>query len=132
MPPVKVIETRIEYKEKVITEIEEKIVVAWKNNEVLENKVAELEDSLLVAKEARDTIKIIQWQDTTITTLKSSNDTLKQVISLKDSIIVNKDYIIESKDTINKVYEKDLKKLRRQRIILGGIVAVLAGIGIAK
>ena len=132
LPEMKQVKGQIEYRDRVIKQIETKIVTSWKNNEELENKVNELTLLLYTAKQASDTLLIIQLQDTTINTLKGSNDTLKTIITLKDSVIQNKDYIIESKDTINSILDKDLKKVKRQRIILGGLVAILVGVGLVK
>ena len=116
LPEMKQVKGQIEYRDRVIKQIETKIVTSWKNNEELENKVNELTLLLYTAKQARDTLLIIQLQDTTINTLKSSNDTLKTIITLKDSVIQNKDYIIESKDTINSILDKDLKKLNSNEL----------------
>ena len=132
LAPEKVVETRIEYKERTIKEIEVEVVEVMVANDTLEYRVEVLEDSLEAAREARDTIKIIQWQDTTITTLKVSKDTLKRVIELKDSIILNKDYIIKSKDTLAFIDERKIKKHRRRSLILGALSAVLLTVSIAK
>jgi len=132
LPRLKDVETRIEYHDTIIKQTERVIIEKQVNNLQLENKINDLTLLLDSAKQARDTVLIIQIQDTTIHTLKRSNDTLKSIISLKDTVILNKDYIIGSKDTIIEVKDNDIKKLKRQRLILGGLTAVLVGVAIIK
>jgi len=120
-------------KEKVIKikEVETQIEYKWINNSKLETKINNLTLELETAKQARDTIEIIQIQDTTIYVLIQSNDTLKSIISLKDSINSDQSDIIELKDVI--ITEKDykLKKARRRNIALS-LVSVGLGVLLVK
>lgn len=143
---IKELESIIDDRNKQIKQFENKVINKTVNNQILEDKIYTLSILLDSAKQARDTIKIIQIQDYTILTQKSSNDTLKSIINLKDSIISNKDSIIDNKDSINaikdiiiegkddiiEVLEVDLKKKKRQRNVLGIIGVALVGLLVVK
>jgi hypothetical protein len=125
LPTVREIETRIEYHDTIINQIETRVIEKNVNNAILEHKIDLLSVSLDSAKQRRDTVLIIQIQDTTIHTLKQSNDTLKSIINLQVDIIEHKDSIINGKDQIIEVMGVDLKKKKRQRNVLG-----LVGVGL--
>ena len=125
LPPIHEIETRIEYHDTIIKQIETRVIEKNVNNAILEHKIDLLSVSLDSAKQRRDTVLIIQIQDTTIHTLKQSNDTLKSIINLQVDIIEHKDSIINGKDQIIEVMGVDLKKKKRQRNVLG-----LVGVGL--
>jgi hypothetical protein len=125
LPPIHEIETRIEYHDTIIKKIETRVIEKNVNNAILERKIDMLSISLDSAKQRRDTVLIIQTQDTTIHTLKQSNDTLKSIINLQVDIIEHKDSIINGKDQIIEVISADLKKKKRQRNVLG-----LVGVGL--
>lgn len=131
-PTIQEIETRIIEKDTIIYH-NEKIVIREKNN-AAETRV--LFDSLFSelekVKTARDTFMIIQIQDTLINTLNVENSHLKNVIVGQDSIIVAQRYIINSKDTIISIGDRDLKKAKRQRNISMLIGGVLGGVLIIK
>lgn len=132
VPTINEIETRIIEHDTVIYN-NEKVVIREKNN-ALETRV--LFDSLFVelerVKNSRDTVQIIQIQDTIINTLNVENSHLKNVIVGQDSIIVAQRYIINSKDTIIQIQTHESKKLKRQRNISMLINAGLTGILILK
>ena len=129
LPPIHEIETRIEYHDTIIKQIETRVIEKNVNNAILEHKIDLLSVSLDSAKQRRDTVLIIQIQDTTIHTLKQSNDTLKSIINLQVDIIEHKDSIINGKDQIIEVISADLKKKKRQRNVLGlvsvGLITLL-------
>jgi hypothetical protein len=129
LPPIHEIETRIEYHDTIINQIETRVIEKNVNNAILEHKIDLLSVSLDSAKQRRDTVLIIQIQDTTIHTLKQSNDTLKSIINLQVDIIEHKDSIISGKDQIIEVISADLKKKKRQRNVLGlvsvGLITLL-------
>ena len=131
-PTINEIETRIIEHDTVIYH-NEKVVIREKNN-ALETRV--LFDSLFSelekVKATRDTFQIIQIQDTLINTLNVENSHLKNVIIGQDSIIVAQRYIIDSKDTIISIGNRDLKKIKRQRNISMLIGSVLGGVLIIK
>jgi hypothetical protein len=129
LPPINEIETRIEYHDTIINQIETRVIEKNVNNAILEHKIDLLSVSLDSAKQRRDTVLIIQIQDTTISSLKQSNDTLKSIINLQVDIIEHKDSIINGKDQIIEVISADLKKKKRQRNVLGlvsvGLITLL-------
>lgn len=116
----------------VIKQTERIIIQKESNNAELENRINYLTLLLDSAKQRGDTVKIIEIQDTTINTLKQSNDTLKSIISLKDTVIHNKDLIIESQDTIIVIKNSKIKKFKRQRNVLGVVAVVIGGIAVFK
>jgi hypothetical protein len=132
LPPIHEIETRIEYHDTIIKQIETRVIEKNVNNAILENKIDLLSVSLDSAKNSRDTVLIIQIQDTTISTLKQSNDTLKSIINLQVDIIEHKDSIIFSKDQIIEIMGVDLKKKKRQRNVLGLVGVGLVGLLVVK
>ena len=132
LPSIHDIETRIEYHDTIIKQFETKVIQKTNNNQILEDKIDLLSISLDSAKQSRDTLIIIKVQDTIIHTLKSSNDTLKAIITLKDGIISNKDSIIYGKDQIIDVLGADLKKKKRQRNVLGLVGVALVGLLVIK
>jgi len=131
-PTINEIETRIIEKDTIIFN-NEKTVIREKNS-AAENRF--LFDSLFVelekVKNHRDTIQIIQIQDTIINTLNVENSHLKNVIVGQDSIIVAQRYIIDSKDTIIQIKTAESKEFKRQRNISMIINAGLSGILILK
>ena len=131
-PTVNEVETRIIEKDTIIFN-NEKIVVREKNSAA---ETRFLFDSLFVelekVKNKRDTIQIIQIQDTIINTLNVENSHLKNVIVGQDSIIVAQRYIIGAKDTIIQIQTNESKKLKRQRNISMIINAGLTGVLILK
>jgi membrane-bound ClpP family serine protease len=132
LPPIHEIETRIEYHDTIIKQIETRVIEKNVNNAILEHKIDLLSVSLDSAKQRRDTVLIIQIQDTTIHTLKQSNDTLKSIINLQVDIIEHKDSIINGKDQIIEVMGVDLKKKKRQRNVLGLVGVALVGLLLMK
>ncbi len=132
LPPIHEIETRIEYHDTIIKQIETRVIEKNVNNAILEHKIDLLSISLDSAKQRRDTVLIIQIQDTTIVTLKQSNDTLKSIINLQVDIIGHKDSIINGKDQIIEVISADLKKKKRQRNVLGLVGVAIVGLLIVK
>ena len=131
-PLINEIETRIIQKDTVIFN-HEKTVIREKNN-AEETRV--LFDSLFTelekVKNLRDTVEIIQIQDTIINVLNVENSHLKNVIVGQDSIIIAQRYIIDSKDTIIQIQAHESKRFKRQRNISAIINAGLVGILILK
>tara|TARA_R100001244_G_scaffold131366_1_gene104522 strand:+ start:3812 stop:4300 length:489 start_codon:yes stop_codon:yes gene_type:complete len=123
--PIKEIETRIEGKETQINTIKERVIF----DKGIVNQISEdinlLRAELDTFKANRDTIKIIQIQDTIITVLTAENVLLKSVVNDQDSIINYQRYVIDSKDTIIAVLGNDKKRFRKQRnisILLNGLL----------
>jgi len=131
-PTINEIETRIIEKDTIIFN-NEKTVIREKNS-AAETRV--LFDSLFheldKVKSQRDTFQIVQIQDTIINTLNVENSHLKNVIVGQDSIIIAQRYIIDSKDTIIQIKDKEIKDVKRQRNISMIINSALGGILILK
>lgn len=111
----KTIEKRIEGKE---TQIQTWTKVIGNEKNII-NRIAllqkDFELKLLEVKNARDTFKIIQYQDTLIHVLYKRVDHLTNTVSLQDSVIIAQRYIINSKDTIITTQAFDIKKFKKQR-----------------
>tara|TARA_R110000868_G_scaffold191058_4_gene435217 strand:- start:103 stop:603 length:501 start_codon:yes stop_codon:yes gene_type:complete len=130
--PIKKIETRIEGKETHIKTIEKRIGNENIIIDAITSELRLLKDDLEKFKAERDTVRIVQIQDTIIYRLETENVHLNNVILDQDSIIVAQRFIINDKDTIIAVLEHDGKKFKRQRnlsLILNG---VLTGVAILK
>lgn len=125
-PEVRTVETRIEGKDTLIKEIQTRIIHDNAQIEILSNQLADLKNDLINVKQARDTVMIVQIQDTIINTLTDENSHLRNVVVGQDSIIVAQRYIIDSKDTIISIGNTNIKKLKRQRN-LSVLVNVIQG-----
>ena len=130
--PIKEIETRIEGKETRINTIEKRIGNEKNIIKQISNEIGLLRSDLETFKAERDTIRIIQIQDTIINVLTSENTHLKSVVNDQDSIIVHQRYIINSNDTIVTVLKADTKRFKKQRNISILINALLTGAVILK
>lgn len=113
------------------------IVYKWKTK-IVENKskikgltsqVDRLKDSLSVSKELKDTVTIIEYQDTII----SQQDTIirfyEDLTSNCDSIITEQNEVIELKDSVIFIQResiKDFTKKKKRR----KIGSIFAGIGL--
>lgn len=113
--PVKVIENRIAGKEKEIHHFETKVGDEKKIIAAIGRELNALRLELENVKSKKDTIQIIQIQDTFIDTLTKQNKHLFTTIDLKDSIILAQRYIINNQDTIIKLSKQDIKRVKRQR-----------------
>ena len=130
--PIKQIETRIEGKETQINTIETRIGNEKEIIRKISNEINLLRADLDTFKSLRDTVRIIQIQDTIIEVLTSENVKLKSVINDQDSVINFQRYIINSKDTIIAVLSADKKRFKRQRNISLIINGLLTGAVILK
>ena len=130
--PIKQIETRIEGKETQINTIETRIGNEKEIIRKISNEINLLRADLDTFKSLRDTVRIIQIQDTIIEVLTSENVKLKSVVNDQDSVINFQRYIINSKDTIIAVLSADKKRFKRQRNISLIINGLLTGAVIIK
>lgn len=113
----KTIERRIEGKETIIREKgkvidNSKLLIAQLNA-----GLSDLHSQLDSVKNARDTFKIIQIQDTMIHVLYRRDKEKDMIIKNQDTLIQAQRYIINSKDTIITTQAFDIKRLRKQRNI---------------
>ena len=130
--PIKQIETRIEGKETQINTIETRIGNEKEIIRKISNEINLLRADLDTFKSLRDTVRIIQIQDTIIEVLTSENVKLKSVVNDQDSVINFQRYIINSKDTIIAVLSADKKRFKKQRNISLIINGLLTGAVILK
>ena len=124
------------------------IIVKWKTK-IVENKskvnglnsqIERLKDSLTVSKELKDTVTIIDTQDTLIKSLELNLKFYDDLVKSCDSVISNQNEKIELQDSlifIQRTEIKDLKKdvkkgkfFNRVGEIATGIVGIVSGIKI--
>ena len=92
------------------------------------SKIDSLSSEVARAKSVKDTVRIIREQDTLIGTLFAQGQ-------VKDSVIVNQDRVITiykstvaNQDTLLKIKDADLKRVKRQRnisLIVNGVLTTL-------
>ena len=123
------IEHVIHGKDSIIYKWKTKIVEDKSKIKGLTSQVDRLKDSLSVSKELKDTVTIIEYQDTII----SQQDTIikfyKDLTSNCDSIITEQNEVIELKDSVIFIQResiKDFKKKKKRR----KISSIFAGIGL--
>lgn len=112
---VKTIEKAVQGKEKEIHNYFTQVNNEKKIIEVISKEIKDLRVQLDQVKAEKDTVLIIQIQDTLINLLTNENTHLRKVVANQDSIIVAQRYIINSKDTIIAVKDSQIKKVKRQR-----------------
>ncbi|HRO76505.1 MAG TPA: hypothetical protein PLP27_10200 [Crocinitomicaceae bacterium] len=130
--PVHTIEKRIESKEADIHQHFTQINLDKKIIDIISKEIVGLRKQLDSVKAMKDTLLIVQIQDTLINVLTLENKHLRNVITNQDSIIVAQRYIINSKDTIIAVANHELKKVKRQRNWSLAANGVLTGLLILK
>lgn len=113
--PVKEIETRIEGQQQLIKIIEQRTGDEKKIIAAFGLEVDQLRGELLKFKLKKDTIQIIQVQDTLIDRLGSENKHLHKVVKSQDTIIGVQYKTINDQDTLINLGKLDLKKVKRQR-----------------
>ena len=104
-----------------------------------QQKVKVVRDTVVVtkiqlqeAKDQKDTLKIIQIQDTLIGQLETEITFLDTLVTKCDSIISNQNVIIENKDTLIKQQQKEVRKSRRKVIFASIGVGILTIISLIK
>lgn len=121
----KTIERRIEGKETIIREQGKVIDNSKSIIAQLNNGLSDLQAQLEEVKNARDTFRIIQIQDTMIHVLYRRDKEKDAIIAAQDTVIQAQRYIINSKDTIITAQAFDLKRIKRQRnisILINGLL----------
>lgn len=112
---VKTIEKAVQGKEKEIHNYFTQVNNEKKIIDAISKEIKDLRLQLDQVKSEKDTVLIIQIQDTLINLLTNENKHLRNVITNQDSIITAQRYIINSKDTIIAVKDNQIKKVKRQR-----------------
>jgi uncharacterized coiled-coil protein SlyX len=125
---VQTIEHVIEGKETVIEKWNTKIVEDKSKIKGLTSQVDRLKDSLSVSKELKDTILIIDTQDTIIKQQDTTIRFYEELVEACDSVMTNQNHLIELKDSVIMIQRNELNdfKNKKKRRKLGEIIA---GIG---
>jgi hypothetical protein len=127
----KTIVKNINNKEKQITLRETKIKFDEKEIQELNESVYILQQQILNFKRGKDTLSIIHTQDTLIGVLYYQGQKKDTVIGDLKLSIADLKYISTSKDTLLAISKVKLKKVKRQRNILGlttlglGIIVII-------
>lgn len=125
----KVIERRIEGKTQEIHHHTKQVNnfkdLSLSMNQLRDQMLAELEE----VKRRRDTTRIIQVQDSTISVLLTHLNVKDSIIYHQDAIISSQGYVIASKDTLLLLSKDELRKVKRQRnwsfVANGALVGLL-------
>ena len=122
------IEHIIEGKDSIVTIWKTKIVQDKSKIKGLTSQVDRLKDSLSVSKELKDTILIIDTQDTIIKQLELNIRYYDELVEACDSVMTNQNHLIELKDSVIMIQRNELNdfKKKKKRRKLGEIIA---GIG---
>ena len=122
------IEHIIEGKDSIVTIWKTKIVQDKSKIKGLTSQVDRLKDSLSVSKELKDTILIIDTQDTIIKQQDTTIRFYEELVEACDSVMTNQNHLIELKDSVIMIQRNELNdfKKKKKRRKLGEIIA---GIG---
>ena len=122
------IEHIIEGKDSIVTIWKTKIVQDKSKIKGLTSQVDRLKDSLSVSKELKDTILIIDTQDTIIKQQDTTIRFYEELVEACDSVMTNQNHLIELKDSVIMIQKNELNnfKKKKKRRKLGEIIA---GIG---
>jgi len=124
------IEHVIEGKDSIVTIWKTKIVKDKGKIEGLTNQVERYKDSLSLAKELKDTILIIDTQDTIIKQLELNIRYYDELVEACDSVMSNQNHLIELKDSVIMIQRNELndlhKKKKRKKL-----ATILASIGLS-
>ena len=122
------IEHVIQGKDSIVTIWKTKIVQDKSKIKGLTSQVDRLKDSLSVSKELKDTILIIDTQDTIIKQLELNIRYYDELVEACDSVMTNQNHLIELKDSVIMIQRNELNdfKKKKKRRKLGEIIA---GIG---
>ena len=122
------IEHVIQGKDSIVTIWKTKIVQDKSKIKGLTSQVDRLKDSLNVSKELKDTILIIDTQDTIIKQQDTTIRFYEELVEACDSVMTNQNHLIELKDSVIMIQRNELNnfKKKKKRRKLGEIIA---GIG---
>jgi hypothetical protein len=122
------IEHIIEGKDSIVTIWKTKIVQDKGRIKGLTSQLDRYKDSLNVSKELKDTILIIDTQDTIIKQQDTTIRFYEELVEACDSVMTNQNHLIELKDSVIMIQRNELNdfKKKKKRRKLGEIIA---GIG---
>ena len=123
------IEHVIEGKDSIVTIWKTKIVQDKGRIKGLTSQLDRYKDSLDLARELKDTVLIIDTQDTIIKQQDTTIRFYEELVEACDSVMTNQNHLIELKDSVIMIQRNELNdfKKKKKRIKLGEIIA---GIGI--
>ena len=122
------IEHVIEGKDSIVTIWKTKIVQDKGRIKGLTSQLDRYKDSLDLARELKDTVLIIDTQDTIIKQLELNIRYYDELVEACDSVMTNQNHLIELKDSVIMIQKNELNnfKKKKKRRKLGEIIA---GIG---
>ena len=109
------IEHVIQGKDSIVTIWKTKIVQDKGRIKGLTSQVDRLKDSLSVSKELKDTILIIDTQDTIIKQLELNIRYYDELVEACDSIITEQNEVIELKDSVIMIQRNELNDLHKKK-----------------
>lgn len=132
VPKVAEVEANIETKETTIKNNHKELSKDKKVIKRLSTQIKQLRSDLEYLKQTKDTVRIIEVQDTIIEKLVMKVKRLDTTAMIRDSIIVDQRIIIDSKDTIIDIESHNNKRLKRQRNISILAVAIVTALTFLK
>jgi hypothetical protein len=136
------IEHVIQGKDSIVTIWKTKIVQDKGRIKGLTNQVERYKDSLDIARELKDTVLIIDTQDTIIKQLELNIRYYDELVEACDSVMTNQNHLIELKDSVIMIQRNELNDLSKKRKkgkffnmvgkIATGVVGVITGYKIYK
>lgn len=119
------IEHIIEGKDSIVTIWKTKIIEDKTKIKGMSRQIQSLKDSLVIAKQLKDTITIIEYQDTIIKQQDTTIRLYEDLTSKSDSVITNQNKTIELKDEIISIQRNQIKETykKNKRLKLSSIVA---------
>lgn len=131
----RVIERQLKSQDNIINHYEVKNISLKKELEPFTNKIDSLEQLIVLLKNGKDSLSIINTQDTFISYLKKESTIKNKIIENQDTIISTfkykvdtyKDLILVKDDLLSKK-DKEIKKQKRKKILFG-IGSFFAGVG---
>lgn len=128
LPEPKVIVNRIAETEKHIHNHQTQVINDKAIISKLGLRIDQVMDSLERYRTLKDSVRIIQIQDTTIRLLFAQGEYKDSVIAHQDTIITAQRYIINNQDTLLSSLKFDLKRVKKQRNWAFVGTGVLSGI----
>ena len=123
------IEHVIEGKDSIVTIWKTKIVQDKGRIKGLTSQLDRYKDSLDLARELKDTVLIIDTQDTIIKQLELNIRYYNELVEACDSVMSNQNHLIELKDSVIMIQRNELNDLSKKRK-KSKIGSIFAGIGL--
>lgn len=131
----RVIERQLKSQDNIINHYEVKNISLKKELEPFNNKIDSLEQLIVLLKNGKDSLSIINTQDTVISYLKKESTIKNKIIENQDTIISTYKYKVDTykdlilvKDDLLSKKDKEIKKQKRKKILFG-IGSFFTGVG---